>query len=114
MPLSHEQPAPSSPSSTSLRDRVHGRGPTRTHPEPPPPDLSRTLEAIRRDANDYFERLDRSPRGLRNWDLEGFLKSLRAECAKPAFAAWDASPLTIPPHNGEPLKRHASSNGAAS
>ncbi len=114
MRLSHDRPAPSSPPTTPLRDRVRGQGAARIHPEPPPPDLTRTLEAIRQDANDYFEARGRSPRGLRNWDLEGFLKSLRAECAKPAFVAWDASPLTIPPHSGEPLKRHAGSNGAAS
>ncbi|MDP9358423.1 MAG: hypothetical protein M3R02_24670 [Chloroflexota bacterium] len=115
MRLSHDRPAPSSPPTTPLRDRVRGQGAARIHPEPPPPDLTRALEAIRQDANDYFEALGRSPRGLKNWDLTVFMKAIRAVCVDPAVVAWDASDLTLPQQpNGAPIKRQASSNGATS
>ncbi len=115
MRLSHDAGRPSSPSSTSLRDRVRGQGAARIHPEPPPPDLTRTLEAIRQDATAYFEALGRSPRGLKNWDLTVFMKAIRAVCVDPAIAAWDASDLTLPQQpDGAPIKRQASSNGTAS
>ncbi len=113
MPLSHEQPAPSSPSSTSLRDRIHGRGPTRTHPEPPPPDLSRTLEAIRQDAADYFEALAQSDRGLLDWDHARFETALRQAYSDPITIAWNASDHTLPQRpSGAPVKRHAAGGEA--
>lgn len=93
------------PSSTSLRDRVRGQAPDPTRAEPPPPDLTRALEAIRQDAATYFDLLGQSPRGLKNWDLTTFMQAIRAVCVDPAIAAWDASPLTVPPNNGQPIKR---------
>ncbi len=115
MRLSHDRPAPSSPPSTSLRARVRGQGPTQTPPEPPPPDLTRTLEAIRQDATDYFERLDQSPRGLKNWDLTRFMDAIRAVCVDPAIAAWDASDRTLPQRpSGAPVKRCATRDQGAS
>ncbi|MDP9356361.1 MAG: hypothetical protein M3R02_13960 [Chloroflexota bacterium] len=94
---------------------MRGQGAARIHPEPPPPDLTRTLEAIRQDATAYFEALGKSDRGLRNWDLGEFMKAIRAVCVEPAIAAWDASELTLPDHeSGAPIKRHTTSGRGAS
>ena len=73
------------------------------------------MEAIRQDANAYFERLARSPRGLRNWDLSTFMDAIRKVCTEPAIAAWDASDLTLPQRpSGAPIKRLTRDNETTS
>ncbi len=112
MRVSHETQN-SSTLSSNIRDRVHGRG--AKAPEPPAPDLSRTLEAIRADAADYFEALAQSDRGLLDWDHARFETALRRAYSGPITQAWNESDYTLPQRpSAAPVKRCATSDQAAS
>ncbi len=113
MRLSHEQPAPSSPPSTSLRDRVRGQAAKSL--DPPAPDLTRTLAAIRQDAAAYFEALAQSGRGLLDWDHARFETALRHAYSGPITQAWNESDYTLPQRpSAAPVKRCATREQGAS
>ncbi len=110
MRVSHEAQNSSTPSS-NIRDRVYGRG--AKAPEPPAPDLSRTLKAIRADAAAYFEALAQSDRGLLDWDHARFETALRQAYSTPVTLAWNASDHTLTQRpSGAPVKRHAAGGEA--
>ncbi|MDP9353917.1 MAG: hypothetical protein M3R02_01285 [Chloroflexota bacterium] len=100
MPLNHEQHSSSSPSTTSLRDRVRGYA-TPPQPQPRPKRPLRQVEpehiqlailAAESCARQFFDEMAATPAGLMRFDRERLAEAIQQAVQEAVSRAWRRHP----------------------